>query len=170
MATGYNVKVEGLEELEEWVRRYPHLSEKHTRVAMESSVKTVEGNVKPHVPVFQGTLRNSIGSEVQGSAPKIIGIVGSTLSSEVYPAVMEFGRSAGAKMPPPSALERWVQLVLQVPAKDAPGVAFVVARSIAKKGIEGKRFMQKGFNESVPRIKDFFARALHRIVLEVKRM
>jgi hypothetical protein len=168
MASGYNVEVKGLKELERWAKRYPDLYKRHTGRAMESSVKHVEREVKPLVPVFHGRLRNSIASEVQEQGSKIIGIVGSTLKDEEYPAVMEFGRRAGAKMPPPSALERWVHLVLQVPVDKAPGVAFVVARSIGKKGIKGKRFLEQGFKAAVPRIQDEFAKALHSIVSAVK--
>lgn len=169
MTEGYNVKVEGLKELHSWIKRYPDISLKETRLAMEKSVKHVEREVKPLVPVFQGRLRNSMGSEVEQSGSKIIGIVGSSLKSEIYPSVMEFGRTAGAKMPPPSALVRWVHLVLQVPNDKALGVAFVVARSIARKGIKGKRFLKEGFENSLPKIRDEFGKALHNIILAVKR-
>lgn len=167
MAKGYTVEIENMDAIQRQYSRSPEITEKHNRQAMQESVLVVEKNIKPLVPVFMGRLRNSIGSEVQGSGSKIVGIIGSSLKSEVYPAVMEFGRRPGAKMPPPSALHRWVKLVMKVPDKDVPGVAFIVARAIGKKGIEGKRFMEQGLQQSVSAIQAAFGRALERIVKEI---
>lgn len=161
---GYTVKIDGLEELQRGFRLAPVITERESKRAMNESVIDVVREVKPLVPVYRGTLRNSIASEVQGSGPKIRGIVGSTLKDEEYPAVMEFGRRPGAKMPPPDALIPWVTRVLKVKKSEAPAVAWIVARSIGKKGIKGRRFLRDGFQAALPRIKDRFAAALERIV------
>lgn len=60
-----------------------------------------------------------------------------------YGVVIEGGRRPGARMPPPSHLERWVQdktpqLVAQYGVK---GAAFIVARSIQRYGIRPRPIM-----------------------------
>ena len=131
--------------------------------AMQTSVIALRSNILPNVPVFTGRLRNSIASQVTNNGNlNIIGRVGSTLRNEIYPLVVEFGRKPG-KMPPPQALERWVHIKLGVPNEDAPGVALAVARRIGARGIKGKRFMQKGWNETKTAINRNFSRALELI-------
>ncbi len=63
----------------------------------------------------------------------------------VYPASyaepVHFGRNPGS-MPPPHALEKWVQRKLGVPAKQAKTVAFKIALSIKKRGVMPTPFLQ----------------------------
>lgn len=62
--------------------------------------------------------------------------------SGVEAAVIEDGRRAGARMPPPAAIQRWAQRKLGLSAKQAKGAAFVLARAIAVKGIKGKHILR----------------------------
>ena len=126
---------------------------------MRKSVTTIEAKAKPLTPVFRGRLRQSIVSEIRGTGVEITGIVGSSLKNEVYPSVMEFWRRPG-KAPPAKALERWVWLVLKPPKKMVRSVAFVVARAIGKRGIKGKRFLQKGWEQSRRKVYQNFSKAL----------
>jgi hypothetical protein len=160
----YDIEIKGLAEQIKALKAYDEISTQELVTAMNQSVVTLESAIKPLTPVFRGRLRGSIASQVIREGPgSIVGKVGSTLKDEEYPAVMEFGRRPGAKMPPPSALERWVHLVLGVPTSEARGVAFTVARGIARKGIKGRRFMRRGFEASKGKIKDYFDQALQRI-------
>lgn len=164
MSVGYDIELKGFAEQIKKLNAYDEISTREVTTAMEQSVTTLESAIKPLTPVFRGRLRGSIASQVIREGPgSIVGKVGSTLKDEDYPAVMEFGRRPGAKMPPPSALERWVHLVLGVPTSEARGAAFTVARAIARKGIKGRRFMQRGFEASKGKIKDYFDAALERI-------
>lgn len=153
------------------LRQFDRIADKELRRFLTLSGQAMEAAVRPLTPVFQTRLRNSIVSKVTGSFPNSLQAkVGSTIAKkEVYPAVMEFGRKPGAKMPPPSALERWVHLVLKVPTERARGVAFVVARAIGRRGIKGKKFMQKGFEQSKPKMLIYFEQALNRIVEAIIR-
>ena len=164
---GYEIEIKGLKELRKRIKQYPKIGGKHYRKAMKKSVILIQKNVRPLTPVFTGRLRDSIEYEVRGTGVNLIGVVGSTLKKEIYPSVMEFGRKKGAKMPPPKNLERWVQLVLKISKAQIKGVAFVVARSIGKKGIKGKRFMQKGWNKSKSKVNKNFKLALDNIVKEL---
>ena len=158
------VEMRGFEEQIAKLRASDQVINREGGRAMDLSVKTIERVAKPLTPVgVSGRLRNSIGSSVSISTSQIIGKVGSTLRGELYPSVIEGGRRPGAAMPPPDKLTRWVQLRLRVPANQARGVAFTVARSIARKGIKGRRMLQRGFEQSKGYINATFTQALNRI-------
>lgn len=76
-------------------------------------------------------LARSIGLEVK----PLLATVSTDLA---YAPVMEFGRGAGKKMPPPGVLAGWMSRH-NIPAK----FEFVVARAIARRGIKGRFFMRK---------------------------
>lgn len=172
---GYEFEVQGLREAIDKLSGYDEFSTRRLTQAMQQSVTLLESSIKPLTPVFRGRLRGSIGSEVRGVGSDIEGRVGSTLKDEEYPAVMEFGRRPGT-MPPIDPLVRWVRLkrlsgVYNAKTKRRMGgratqdqqdraTAFVIARSIARKGIVGKRFMQRGYETSQVRIARYFSDAV----------
>ena len=154
----YTVEISGLEEQLKKLHGYAGIADRHLIDAMNRSVLTLEDAIKPLTPVFRGRLRNSIASEVKREGT--MSVTGRVFSSinEVYPSVMEFGRTPGAAGPPSAALERWAQLVLG----DAR-LAFVVARAIHSHPKPGRFFMQRGFEKSKGKIDGFFNRALELI-------
>ena len=160
----YEVKVVGLKEMQRRFDQSPNVVRKYAKDAMGKSVLVVLGAARKGAPVYQGQMRSSMESKVEGFGSEVIGIVGSPIVSPYpYPLVVEFGRSPGS-MPPPSALERWVHLVLKVPTEDALGVAFVVARSIARRGIRARPFLHNAFTASLDTINRYFQAALREIV------
>lgn len=163
----FQIAVRGLDEQVKKLGAFNQVAAKHMRKAMSQSVITVEGRAKVHAPVgVSGRLRNSMSSEVRGTGIDVVGWIGSTLKAEVYPSVMEYGRAPG-RMPPPEALQRWVHLKLRVSEADALGVAFVIARKIAARGIAGRHFLRRGYEESRSKIEAFFDQALRRIAEEL---
>lgn len=141
--------------------------DKHALAAMQSSVVTVVGAVRPLVPVgVSGQARRSISKTIQSTVRGLTGTVFSKINS-IYPSVLNFGRRPGKRMPPPQALERWVRLKLGVAANKVKQVAFVVARSIGRKGFKGAFFMQKGFEKSKAAIHRFGKIAIDRITKEL---
>lgn len=167
MIVGYEIEAVGLEEQIELLREFPLLSNRELVTAMNKSVSRIENNVLPFVPVDRGRLRGSIGSNVQEiSALSIVGRVGSSLSDEVYPQTMEFGREPGKKFPPMEPLEAWVRRVVLRNEEDEGkirSVTFLIARKIATKGIQAREFLKKGFEKSLDDVKDYFAEALENI-------
>jgi hypothetical protein len=165
---GYDISVEGLEEQIQKLVEFDLIAEKHLKTAMQKSVLTIEGEVKPLVPVgVSARLKNSIGTTVlEIGTLSLEGRVGSSLKSELYPQVMEFGREPG-KMPPPEALTRWVHLKLGVPKEDELRVAYLVARKIKSKGIKAKEFMKTGFENAKDRVVRFFNQALDDIAQDL---
>jgi hypothetical protein len=102
-----------------------------------AQLAVVQGAVVPLTPVgVTSNLRGSWHSDpVSVIGSKLIGVMGSPL---IYSEVIERGRRAGAKMPPPAALQTWVERKLGSGAS-----AFVVARSIGRKGIKGRFMLSK---------------------------
>jgi len=158
MTTGYDVEIKGFAEQVKLLRGYDQIVDEELTRAMQQSTLSLVAAIKPLTPVYRGALRQSIDSEItRQAAGDIIGKVGSTLASEEYPAVMEFGRAPG-QMPPPDALERWGHLKL-----GEDGLGFVLARAIGKKGIKGKKYMKRGYESVKSKIGMYFDEALRRI-------
>lgn len=165
----FELDMKGLDEQLAKFKDFRRIAGLRLRGAMDKSVTTIASNVRPLVPVgVSGRLRNSIASNVTNEGNlSFVGKVGSTLTGEVYPEVMEFGRRPGS-MPPPQALERWVHLKLQIPNDEAVGVAVRIARKIKARGITGKFFMKRGWEASEPKVVAHFERALHAIAEDLE--
>lgn len=150
--------------------------------ALTKSVLLLERAIKPKVPMgVTGAARGSIAGEVRGgtravgsnSLPgvpvamgEMIGIVGSPIP---YVAVINDGRRPGQPMPPPEALELWVRRKIQwstrkgprggrrrLTAAEARSIAFVIARAIGRRGIEGKHFYEEALAANQDQIRSFF--------------
>lgn len=148
--------------------RYDEISNRHLRGAMHKSVVKIEGRARKNAPVgVNSKLRNSIASDVKSMPGSIVGRVGSTMKKEVYPIVMETGRRAGRKRPPPGVLDRWVRIRLGVPAKRVKSVAFLIGRKIGRRGIMGRFFLRKAWFSSKRQIDGYFSKALRSITKEL---
>ena len=65
-----------------------------------------------------------------------------------YAEVVNYGRRADSKMPPPKSLYDWVRRKLGVPQKDVPKVSFLIARAIGERGIEGTFFLENSIEQA----------------------
>ena len=94
--------------------------------------------------LFRRLLLNSIARTVdfEGSPADFV-ITGAVWSDEPYAEVMDLGRRPGRRMPPIKALIPWVQYRLRVADEMVRSVAFLVARSIARKGIKGRHYFKR---------------------------
>ena len=83
-----------------------------------------------------------------------------TINLEDYWIFLEKGRRVGAKMPPVSAIENWIKIrkiiprpvVLKSGRQRVPTVqqlAYVIARSIARKGIAPRPFMSESIDQTI---------------------
>lgn len=81
-------------------------------------------------PKDTGALARSFASEVRPGLARVY-------SPLVYAPVMELGRRPGARMPPPRALAGWAR------RHGLAGQEYVLARSIARRGIKGRFFLRK---------------------------
>lgn len=167
--TNYSIEYKGLNKQLSKLKYFDNYFNQRLTTAMKKTVNTVEANVKPLTPVgVSSRLRNSIGSEVIVEAPgSIIGRVGSSLKSEKYPQVMEYGRKPGT-MPPPSELLRWVHLKIRPEPWKEYNVALNIARKIKARGIKGKHFMRDGFKKSKALVNKYFSQAGAQLVKDLK--
>lgn len=123
---------------------WPQAAEQIALEVTEVMETTAKREIKKKNLLFGRFLFNSIRSSVwaEGSDASVK-IKGSTFSDLAYAPVMEYGRRVGARQPPVDALLSWVTQKLGVPSGKARGVAFIIARSIARKGIKGRGFMKQ---------------------------
>ena len=86
-----------------------------------------------------------------------------------YGRVVRVGRRAGAKRPPVSALETWVQKKLGVPASRSRSVAFLVARKIGQKGIKANPYHIRTLAQIRPRLQREVTAMGRRVVVHLAR-
>lgn len=109
-----------------------------------------EGSVVSHTPVFTGALRQSITHTVSGSGIMVEGKIFSS-DSPVKVASVETGRSPG-RPPPISNIESWVNRKLGIGGAEGRSVAFLIARSIGRRGTKpGAGMFRKGFDSGMGR-------------------
>ena len=100
-----------------------------------------------------------------------------TINLEEYWVFLERGRRAGAKMPPVEAIENWIKvrkilprpITLKSGKQRVPTVqqlAYVIARSIAKKGIAPRPFMRESIEDTMNDFKSKLTAAVRDDVLE----
>lgn len=163
---GYKAKVVGAEELIKVFNKYPDIFRDEIKTFYETAGLDIASNAKAEAPVFMGALRASITHETTISGRQSFVKIAPSLSG-IYPSVMEFGRRPGAKPPPPAALIRWVHLVIAPGESQEARVAYLISRSIGRKGIKGREYMRKGLDKSSSKfngwLNDFLDRVLRRL-------
>ena len=122
--------------------------------AMAEITGILRREVMARTPVgASGNLRGSIFTEIKGENPSVLrGVVASRVP---YAGYVEFGRRAGGGIPPwreGSPLYRWVAYKLGPPDGSIERVSFLVARSIARHGIRGRRMFARALEENQSRI------------------
>lgn len=161
----------------------PRLQEADLRRVLTASLTLIERDARNNAPRDTGRLGGTINHRIDGVFPRLVGQVGPSVR---YGAPVEFGRRAGAKMPPVDALLGWVRRHwsprgFTMPSgtrfpgrvrnrawrgRDAElrSKAFTLARSIKKKADTGDRsltahpYMTPAWNSNRVRIQQAFAR------------
>lgn len=105
------------------------------KTAFTKSALLVEGEAKRLVPVDTGNLRRTITHKVDRAAVPLWAQIG---TNAPYARAVHEGRRPGAAMPPLKAIAGWL-------ARHGgdPSSAFVVARSIGRRGIKGRPFLKQ---------------------------
>ena len=88
------------------LRATPTIMAIELRKAMTASLTLIEKDARQYAPRDQGRLGGGITSTIEGSGLTLVGRVGPSVT---YGAPVEFGRRAGAQMPPVAALIPWVE-------------------------------------------------------------
>ena len=144
------------------VETYPAEMRKAMVVALDRGSEIVEKEAKLNLTgnrsVVFGALRASIGHRTNADTlqsvigPGLAGRPGTGGDPKNYGLFVEEGRAAG-KAPPVSALELWVQRKLAIgDTEEIAKVAFLIARSIAKKGTTPAPFLEPAALDNEQRI------------------
>lgn len=131
MAVSISIKIPNLDS---WIRKLsPSMFDKGMQDLIEKATRLAEREAKAGMIRDTSATANGMQSEVQG-------LSGRVYSDMMSAVVMDQGRRAGAKMPPPNALAGWAS---RHGFATDPGTLFVLARSIGRRGRPGRFFMQK---------------------------
>ena len=134
--------------------------EKMLLSSINESLLILDREVKKRAPVFTGTLRRSIGTEVRGRGINLKGIVGTPLK---YATTKEMGRSPGT-FPNYDALQLWVRRKTGLTGKALELVTITVGRNIKRFGIKGKFMFRDALAASEAKIKMLFDRYGFKVV------
>lgn len=153
--------------------RYPdvpiYAPERARRVVFELAqtffnlgLQEIAGRISEAAPVgVTGNLAQSFGGGASGGldvrGATIETLEGRVFSSLPYAVVIDQGREPGRRPPPVDAIALWVERVLGIGGAETENVAYVIARSIGRKGIKGRQFVAEGVEKATPRLDQIFA-------------
>ena len=133
-----------------------------TEALLNSFAQTIVNRYRDKISEYaSGKLYKTINFEItKGNSNYIV-----TINLEEYWKNISYGRKPGSRMPPLEAIENWIKIrkiiprPLILPNKKSiiPTVkqlAFIIARSIAKKGIQQRPLMRETLAETVETFKD----------------
>ncbi|MHB1673776.1 MAG: hypothetical protein ACYCSP_05945 [Acidobacteriaceae bacterium] len=123
-------------------------------------------NGKPPAVAF-GFLQQSITATQVREATMIREVIGvaPTLGADVYAAPVETGTRP--HMPPPSALVPWVQKKFGIEdEKQALGLAFAIAKTIAKRGTQGHEMFSRALADIEPMAPAVLEQAISQALLD----
>lgn len=121
------------------VKQYPELMKTLIQIGKHSQTE-YKANLQAKNKVASGKLYNSIDYrlELTDKGCKLYFV------AEKYYINVENGRKAGARMPPVELIKRWMDIKGIKPKKgySLSGTAFIISRSISRKGIKANPFLR----------------------------
>lgn len=144
----------------------PAVVAQENEAAMVKSLAVAHGEIAGGTPVNIGNLR---GSEVTSIRGEPINLTGNVYTDAVYGWPVEEGRTPGKPPPPVDAIEYWVRRKLGIPDTESRQVAYIIARSIGRKGTKGYQMFSQGLERATPDIVQIYTNAVDSIVLAMSR-
>lgn len=121
------------------------------RKPMQQATNLVTTAAQNNAPVDTGVLKRRILASVSHRGQTTTGVVGSDVA---YAPFMELGTRP--HFPPVSALQGW--------ASRHGMNAFVVARTIARRGLKARRYLQRALEDNTKRVVSIFVEAVSKII------
>lgn len=149
-------------DITEQVKRFEdaeRLWEPVVREAMGQSLHAADNAISGLIPVAFGELLEAQSREIQGGGMSLRGIV---FNPKRYALPVEFGRKPG-RMPPVSAIERWVQIKGIASGKDVRSIAYLIARAIGRRGTRAVKMYQRGAKQAQGQIGRIWQAALDKM-------
>lgn len=154
--SNYSFRVEGLDDMKKDLARVQKEFMPVFRKAMVASTATVKRTAKEKVPIYQGELRRGIFDKVTSSIAK-------SVQGIVYVANVKYGlwieKGTRPHFPPVEPLEKWGRIKL-----GKPGIGFLIARKIAKKGTKAQPFMLPALEDNKQKIQKYFEEGVDTVV------
>lgn len=158
------IEMTGWNELQAAWSRAPDIVRQELLGAMQESDALLEREVKDLTPTATGLSRNSIFSQEQTFDAGVLGVVG---TAQLHVAYVELGTRP--HFPPLQPLQDWVHVKLGLPEKEARGVAYRIARSIAARGTLGVGMFHRAFARNRGQVAGLFERANARIAARLAK-
>jgi hypothetical protein len=158
-AFSWKAHIKGLKEQQEQAERIMRDMQGPTMIgAVARGLLAMERTAKKAAPVDRGGLRASITPDIRQRANVIEGAIG---SNRKYAPAQEGGTKPF--WPPWAPIFQWARRKLKGDEKRARGLAYVVRRRIAQRGIKAKHYLKKAFEENEERIHRWLERAVNQV-------
>lgn len=158
------MSLQGLEALRRGLEAAPEMVQHELLVSMTTVMSHLDGEVVDAMSPMSvsGLTRASVVSEAYTTPLGALGVVG---SASVAAAVLEDGRAAGKPVSKEgqAAIAQWAMQKLGLGAKEAPGVAYLIARKITARGLPAKQPFRKTYDANLGMITQEFERCAERI-------
>ena len=145
-----------------------------TEALLNSFAQTIVNRYKDKISEYaSGKLYKTINYSITSKSDSYL----VTINLERYWVFLENGRRAGAKMPPIEAIENWIKVRKIIPrplvlksgkqrVPTIPQLAYVIARSISRKGIAPRPFMRESIEDTMKDFQSKLTAAVREDVLE----
>lgn len=161
--TGFiSVSVDGVREIMNLHPRYRAIAAVEYEKAVRDYVGLVYKTIIPKLPEDTGEAILSVKMKIPAEGERMPS--GEVVSDLARMPVIEFGRQSGATMPPVKEIEDWALNKL-----GKPGLGFVIARAISKRGLPRPGNQKSGLNawqetaeETQDKASEYFLAALDR--------
>ena len=167
MAEALDIRIDSraLEKLSRAWRDAPELVVDEMTTSVWEASLLVEREVRERTPIGVGGGGGLAGS-IAAREPEVLGeeVIGSVGTALRYAIPVELGRRPGQRQPPLAPLADWAVAKLGVSHDEAMGVAFAIARKIAKRGTTGAHMFRDGAKATGPEVERIFIAGAERVV------
>ncbi|MBP8980848.1 MAG: hypothetical protein KBG09_06350 [Syntrophobacterales bacterium] len=150
---------------EKLMQRFPEAARAVQISRITEALLLAEGAIKEKTPVGAGPthLRDTIFHKVQGYGTPIWGLVSTPAK---YGEPVELGTRP--HFPPVAPIQHWVEKKLGYSGKEAKSIAYLIARSIWRRGTKGQKMFSRSFRDLESRIVGILNRIPDDIVAKLK--
>jgi len=142
--------------LNEYLRRASKSMLKQADLAMFRGALILERAAKSNAPEFHSLLTNSIHSRKIGPLHHEIG------TGQEYALAQETGTKSGywPDMQPSSDFYKWVASITGTSGDAAERMAFLIGRSISRKGTKASEYMKRAYNDNIIAVVSHISKAV----------
>lgn len=170
------IDVSEIEVLNKQFPEYQDITLRELETAMVGSLNLFQGLIQGGTPVGAGPSHLRTSFQITNPVTRGQSIKGNVSTSLAHGEVIERGRAVGQPISKAGqeAIAFWIKRTWSNPPPDnkLKGVAFVVARSITRKGFKkktGYKMVETAFKEGSPKALKLFDSALQKAVVKIEK-